>query len=450
MSLDVIVVGGGPAGSMAAVAAARTGAKTLLVEQYGCLGGALTVMGTHPMMTFHNKAGRQLIGGLAQEVVDRLVRRGWSPGHIQDSITYNSTLTPFDAEGLKIVLDEMVTEAGIEVRFHSLVVEVERKGDRIAAVTVANRGGLSRMEATLFIDATGDADVAARAGVPCILGRGDGTIQPMTMNAKVANVDMVRVRAYAHEHPEDFWFKDGSNVGLRVLDATPRVSLGGFQKAWKAAKERGEIDIPKGDVLFFETATPGVVVLNSTRIQGLDPTNPIDLSRAEMIGRQQVQQLFRFLIRHAPGFEKSILLDTPAQVGVREGRHPQGVYVLQADDLLGEKVFPDPIMQAGYPIDIHGASGTDTQSRHMSEEAAYQIPLRSLLVVSPSNLILAGRSISATHEAAAAIRVSPLAMGIGHAAGTLAGLAIKGADACHDVPYSDVRRKLLEQGAILP
>jgi hypothetical protein len=449
-AMDVVVIGGGPSGAMAAVAAARGGARTLLVEQYGCLGGALTVMGTHPMMTFHNKAGRLLIKGLAQEVVDRLVQRGWSTGHIPDAITYNSTVTPFDSEGLKIVLDEMVTEAGIEVLFHTMLAGVEREGDRITAVTLVNRAGLSRVQAKVFIDATGDADLAVMAGVPCVMGRGDGVIQPMTMNAKVANVDMAKVRAYAHEHPEDFWFKDGAVAGLEVLDEAPRVSLGGFRKAWGEAKVRGEVDIPRGDVLFFETATHGVVALNCTRIQGLDPTKPGDLSRAEMLGRKQVQQVYTFLRQHAPGFENAVLMDTPAQVGVREGRHPQGVYVLQADDLLEEKVFPDPIMQAGYPIDIHGSSGSDTKSRHLRPEGAYQIPLRCLLVRSPNNLILAGRAISATHEAAAAIRVSPLAMGIGQAAGTLAGLAIKGAGDCNAVPYPDVRRVLLEQESMLP
>ena len=447
-TFDVLIVGGGPSGVMAAIAAARNGARTLLVEQYGYLGGALTVMGTHPMMTFHNKAGRQLISGLAQELVDRLVKRGSSPGHILDSITYNSYLVPFDAEGMKVVLDEMVTAAGVTVLFHTLLVDVERAGDRIAAVTLANRGGLTRIPAKVFIDATGDADVAARAGVPCVMGRGDGAIQPMTMNFKIANVDMGAVRRYAHEHPEDFWFKDGAPAALKILDETPCVSLGGFRKAWQEAKVRGEVDVPRGDVLFFETATPGVVGVNCSRVQGLDPTNPFDLSKAEMLGRQQVQQVFAFLKKHAAGFANGILLETPAQIGVRESRHPQGVYVLQADDLLNETKFPDPILQAGYPIDIHSATGDGTTSRHLRHEGAYQIPLSCLLAGKPVNLLLAGRAISATHEAAAAIRVTPLAMGIGQAAGTLAALA--GDGNVVGVPYRQVSERLRVQGVLLP
>lgn len=447
---DVLVIGGGPSGVMAAVAAARLGASVRLIEQYGCLGGGLTVMGVHPMMTFHNRAGRQLIGGLAQELVNRLVACGASPGHIPDSIQYNSTVTPFDSEALKGVLDEMVTEAGVEVLFHTLLTGAERAGGRLAAVTLANRAGLSRVEARLFIDATGDADLAARAGVPCVMGRGDDVWQPMTMNFKLANVDLAKVRAFAHAHPEEFWFKDGPEAGLAVLDRTPRVSLGGYRLTWQAAKARGEVDVPREDVLFFETATPGVVVVNTSRVQGLDPTDPAELSRAEMIGRRQVRQVYGFLRKHAAGFEKALLLDTSAQIGVREGRHPQGVHQLTADELLGETRFPDPVLQAGYPVDIHAPKpGLESRNRFLRPEAAYQVPMRCLLVAEPDNLVLAGRAISATHEAAAAIRVTPIAMALGQAAGVLAARATARGVAAAAVPYDDVREQLINQGALL-
>lgn len=447
---DVVVIGGGPSGVMAAVAAARQGAATLLVEQYGCLGGALTVMGVHPMMTFHNKAGRQLIGGLPQELVDRLVARGSSPGHIPDSITYNSTVTPFDVEGLKVVLDEMVVEAGVRVLFHSLLAGVEREGDRIGAVRLAHRSGLALVPARVFVDATGDADLAALAGVPCELGRGDGVWQPMTMNFKLANVDMAAVRAFAHAHPEEFWFKDGAEQGLAVLDRTPRVSLGGYRLTWQAAKARGEADVPREDILFFETATPGVVVVNTSRVQGLDPTDPAGLSRAEMIGRRQVQQIYAFLRKHAAGFGQALLLDTPAQIGVREGRHPQGLHRLTAEDLVDEVRFPDPVLHAGYPIDIHAPRpGMESRNRFLRPDAAYEVPMRSLCVAEPRNLVLAGRAISATHEAAAAIRVTPIAMALGQAAGTLAALAADGTDAAA-VSYARLRKELEKQGVSLP
>lgn len=446
---DVLVVGGGPGGIGAAVAAARNGARTLLVDAYGCLGGALTVMGTHPMMTFHNKAGRPLVGGLPQELVDRLVRRGASPGHIPDAITYNSTVTPFDVEALKGVLDDLAAEAGVAVLFHTTMVDAVVVDARIVNVVLANRGGLSRVAARVFIDATGDADLAARAGVACTLGRGDGTLQPLTMNFLLAHVDMARVRAYAHAHPEDFWFKDGAEAGLAALDRAPCVSLGGFRKAWNDARERGEVTIPRGDVLFFETATPGVVAVNSTRLQGLDPTDPWDLSRAEVLGRQQVRQVFGFLRRYAPGFENAALVATPAQVGVREGRHPEGRYRLEAADLVNATRFSDPILMGGYPIDIHATKpGAGDCTVHLPNDAAYQVPLRCLLPVGVDNLVLSGRAISATHEASAAIRVTPLAMGIGQAAGTLAALATDGS--VGSVAYGALRARLLSQHALLP
>jgi hypothetical protein len=446
----VVVVGGGPSGTVAAIAAARLGARTLVIEQYGFLGGALTAMGVHPMMSFHNRAGQQLVAGIAQEVVECLVAVGASPGHIPDSIMYNSTLTPFDSTMLRLVYEEMLAEAGGEVLFHAMLVHAAVTEERLTHLIVGTRAGLVRIDADIVIDATGDADLAALAGVPCILGRGDGTIQPMTMNMKVANVDMGAVRRYAEEHPEDFWFKDGPEAGIARLRLTPRVSLGGFRHAWQAAKAAGEVDNPREDILFFETATPGVVVLNVSRIQELDPTDPIDLTRAEQIGRQQCRQLLAVLRERCPGFSQSLPMDGPVQVGVREGRHPQGRYTLTAEDLVNEVPFADPIARGGYPIDIHATRpGSASQSVHMRADAAYAIPLQSLLVEAPANLLLAGRAISATHEASAAIRVTPIAMATGQAAGTLGALAVGEGMPPVEVPYAQVRDALLAGGAIV-
>lgn len=446
---DVIVIGGGPSGTMAAIAAARQGARTLVVEQHGFLGGSLTAMGVHPMMSFHNRAGERVVGGLAQELVDRLVALGASPGHVLDAIGFNRTVTPFDAEAMKGCLDDLLAEAGGEVLYHALLAGVEVVDGRIRTLALATRAGLLAAGCGCVVDASGDADVCAMAGVPFVHGRAaDGATQPMTMNLKVAGVDTDAVRAYVEAHPEDFWFKDGPEAGLAAMRASPRLSLGGFQRAWQAAKARGEIDIPRNDVLFFETATPGEVVLNVSRIQGLDPTDPVQLSQAERIGRRQCRQVFAFLRQHAPGFAGIRMVGTPAQVGVRESRHPQGLHVLQAEELVHETPCPDPVARGGYPIDIHAPDGAETRAVHMREAARYAIPLRSLLVAAPANLVLAGRALSATHEAAAAVRVTPIAMAIGQAAGTVAALArTHGAAAA--VPYAAVRQALLAGGAVL-
>jgi len=449
---DVIVLGGGPSGAIAATAAGSIGAKTLLVEKQGFLGGSLTSMGVGPMMSFHNKSGRQVVKGIPQRLIDRLMARGASPGHVPDSITYCSTVTPFDSEALKQELEGLASEQGVTLLYHTQLAAVERAGPRVGSVVLCHKAGLSRERATVFVDATGDADFASRAGVPFQMGRAsDSAMQPMTMNLKVGNVDGAKIRAYAEANPEEFWFLDGPEAGLAKLRASARISLGGYRSLWKAARERGEVDINRGDVLFFETATPGVFIINTSRIQGLDATNPFDLSRAEMEGRRQCQQIFRFLRTHCPGFAEAVLMGTGPHIGVRESRHCQGQYLLRADDLIQQTRFPDTIAVGGYPIDIHSPTGEDTESVHLPDDIAYEIPMRSLLAQEPDNVVLVGRGISATHEAAAAIRVTPIAMAIGQAGGTLAALSALDPQGRPPArfPNAAVRERLLRDGAFL-
>jgi hypothetical protein len=449
---DVVVMGGGVSGSIAAIAAARLGARTLLVEEQGYLGGSLTSMGVGPMMSFHNGAGEQLVLGLPEELIARLARRGASPGHIPDTTTYCSTVTPFDSEELKIELETMLAEAGGEILYHTQLAAVQREGDRIAGIVVCNKAGLTAIHAKAFIDSTGDGDLASRAGAAFQSGRErDGMSQPMTMNLKVGNVDTAALRAYVEAHPEDFNWPQGGEAGLARLRVSPRVSLGGFKKAWSAARAAGEVEVPRDDVLFFETATPGVIIVNTSRVQGLDATNPFELSRAEGIGRRQCAQIFAFLRKHAAGFAQAIRMDTAPKIGVRESRHIAALYRITAEDLVHERVFADPIALGGYPIDIHSPNGAQTDSVHLRPEACYQIPLRSLLVAEPANLVVVGRCIGATHEAAAAFRVTPIAMAIGQAGGVTAALAARADEGrTATVGYDRVRRELVAQGAKLP
>jgi hypothetical protein len=449
---DLIVVGGGVSGSAAAIAAARAETRVLLVEEQGFLGGSLTAMGVGPMMSFHNPAGEQVVRGIPDELIRRLQARGASPGHIPDTTTYCSTVTPFESEELKIELETMLTEAGGQLLYHTQLAAADMDGDRIAAVVVCNKAGLTALRAKVYVDATGDADLAARAGVPFHHGRAaDGLAQPMTMNLKLANVDTSAIRAYARRHPEDFlWHPLGAAEGLRRLETSPRLSLAGFLGAWQAARERGEVEVPRDQVLFFETPIPGVVIVNTSRIAGLDATDPFQLSRAETIGRRQCAQIFRFLREYAPGFAQAVRMDTAAKIGVRETRHIAGLYQLTAEDLTNAREFPDAIALGGYPIDIHAPSAAMTITTHLRPDTRYQIPLRSLLVARPANLLVVGRGISATHEAAAAFRVTPIAMAIGQAGGVTAAEAARRNVSPAQVPFAVIRERLVQQGAQLP
>lgn len=450
--LDVAIVGGGVSGSVAAIAAARAGARVLLIEEQGFLGGSLTAMGVGPMMSFHNPAGEQVVRGIPDEIISRLQARGASAGHIPDTTTYCSTVTPFDSEELKIELETMLAEASGQVLFHTQLAAVERSDERIARIVVCNKAGLTPVTARVFVDATGDGDLAARAGAGFQNGRAhDGAAQPMTMNLKLANVDTSALRAYAIAHPEEFlWHPGGAAEGVARLKVSPCVSLAGFTSAWREARARGEVDVPRDHVLLFETPQRGVVIVNTSRVTGLDATDPLQLSRAEAIGRRQCAQIFAFLRRHAPGFERAVRMDTAAKIGVRESRHVAARYILTAADITEERSFPDTIALGGYPIDIHAPDEATTNTTHLRPDTTYRIPLRSLLVAQLENLIVVGRCIGATHEAAAALRVTPIAMAIGQGGGVAAAEAARRGVAPADVPFAAIRERLLAQGARLP
>jgi len=447
---DVIVAGGGPSGSMAALAAARNGANVLLLEQYAFLGGTLTAMGVGPMLSFHNNVGEQVIQGYPEELVQRLMAMGGSPGHVEDVITYCATMTPFDAEALKIALEEMLTEAGVTILYHTMLVGVERKGDRVEAVIGANKAGLTRFRATYFIDSTGDGDLSYRAGLPFKYGRDkDQLTQPMTMKLKVGNVDREALKRYAKNYPERCLFDYGEEEGLARLERSPRISLKAFIPELKAARDAGEVNVQREFVLLFETGSPGTFIINVSRIQGLNGTDPYDISKAEMIGRQQCTEIFEFLVKRCPGFERAIRMDTSAQVGIRETRRIEGLYTMTEEDVLEGKIFADSLVLGGYPIDIHSPDKPETETKFFRLGTIYGVPLRSVLTSEVTNLFMNGRCLSATHEALAGIRTTPQLMGLGQGVGTVAAMAVKTGRPPLEIPFADIRAALEAEGAFL-
>lgn len=444
---DVVVSGGGVSGTVAAIAAGRCGARVLILEQNGYLGGTLTGCGVGPMMTFH--AGEtQVIKGIMEEIVQRLVKRGYSTGHVHDTTRYISYLTPFCSEGLKLILDEMVEEAGCEVLFHTFVGGVETEDSKITGLTVCNKDGMNQIKAKVVIDATGDGDVSAFAGAPMTKGRAeDGLAQPMTMKMKFCNVDTNKLRSYLKSHVEEF-SRLVHNQDL--LNGTEPLAVAGFVKEFKKAKDQNEIEIPREDILFFETNRPGEFIINTTRIIDHDATNAASLSDAERIGRQQCEQLERFLRKHVPGFENALLEFTGPSVGVRGSRQLSGDYILTAEDILERCSFKRVIAHSAYPIDIHNPEGEGTNSHFLSEPGTYySIPYDVLTCPQFSNLIVVGRCISATFEAQAAIRVTPTVGAIGHAAGIAAAQAAKEELDVHAVDVHAVQKVLKEQNAFI-
>jgi hypothetical protein len=439
---EVIVVGGGPAGIASAIASARNGAKTLLIEQYGFLGGMATAGLVGPFMTSYDIEGQApIIEGIFREVVDRMIALGAAldPAGIVGFSAYggyhhygHEHVTPFDPEALKVVAQETCLQAGVELKLHRFyvdsLVEDEGRGRRISGIVVASKSGLEAMRGEIVIDCTGDADVAARSGAPYEQGRGeDGLLQPVSLFFRVGNVEDDAVQAYMDEHPEDE----------------------SFRSIVREAMERGEFSHTKNWFTMFRMPRAGEWWANVSRVHHVDATDADQLTRAEIDGHRQVLYLVDFMRKRLPGFQDCILIDTGTQIGVRETRRIVGQYVLTAEDVLGARHFADAIARVSFPIDIHDVQGGGGRFEGPRDGPYYTIPYRCLVPLRIDNLLVAGRPISATHEAHGSLRVMPPCFATGQAAGTAAALALETDVRPREVNVELLRESLVQQGALV-
>ncbi len=433
---DVIVAGGGPAGIAAAVAAARNGAKTLLIERNGWLGGMATSGLVHPFMPSY--AGDKPINkGIFWEIVERLVKQGaaihpdltrMETGYTGFVVWPHAHVTPFDAEILKWVIQDLIEESKVEVLLHSIVAGAIRDGERAKGLILENKSGRMVVEASVIVDATGDADVANFLGAEYEKGNPvDGSLQPATIFFRLGGVNRAKVDAYIKEHPEERHFKTFAAI----------------------AKEKGEFIPSKHDVLFFYTPREDEVAINTTRIHGVDGTNVFDLTKAEFETRRQVRILYGFFRKYVPGFENCYITTTAPEVGIRETRRIVGEYCLTKDDVLGTKQFSDNIAQCAYMIDIHDRKKTQLFYTAIPEGRSYGIPYRCLLPVKIENLLVAGRSISCTQEAQGSLRVMPPSFSLGQAAGTAAALAVRHGVSPRAVDRTELRALLASQDQVV-
>lgn len=443
--VDVLVVGGGPTGIAAAVAAARGGARTRLIERHGYLGGNLTAGLVGPCMTSYSLDGKQqLIRGIFEEFVQGMVAIGGAihPSEVPASTAYCSFIeyghdkvTPFQPEAAKIVAQRMCLAAGVDLLFYAMVVDAfteegESGTPRVAGVVCAAKGGLHVQRAKVIVDCSADGDVAAFSGVTTHYGReSDGLVQPLTQFFRVQGVKDDVVEEYIQSRGEYRPFNE-------IVD--------------KATKE-GRFTIPRRGIGLYKTLDPGVWRINTGRVLKRDGSNAFDLTKAELEGREQTMQLIAFFRDELPGFEECSLLDTAAQIGVRETRRIDGEYMLTFEDLRTGRHFEDTVAMCAYPVDIHDPTGSGGGMEHGIGAAAnvYEIPYRVMVPKNRDGLLVSGRAVSATHEALGAIRVMPPCFALGQAAGVAASIAVRNEVAPRQVGYNELRSTLLENDAYL-
>lgn len=403
---DLLVVGGGIAGVAAAVSAARQGLTVLIVEKFGCLGGALCNSLVYPFMQHRTlESGKLLSDGIFGEIKKRHADYGEASW-----------------ETFKFVFDDMVTEAGVDVLFHATVFQIHTDGRTLKAVSVATKSGIVECEARYFLDASGDGELLMMAGCDYQLGReSDGFCQPMTTCFRMSGVDIER---FKQEHEE-------------------------LIRLYNQQQQEGRIRNPRENILVFYGQGKDILHLNTTRVVKLNPVDAVEVSRAEMEARRQVWEMFTFLKTHAPSCENAELITIANHIGVRESRKLKGVYILTGDDLRQMVHFDDTIAVANYSIDIHNPTGTGTTMYKFEKDNYYYIPYRSLLPKEYDNMLVAGRCLSADHEAHSAARVMPTCACMGEAAGTAFAVSNDTGATLHAVDVQEVRRRLTCAGAVV-
>jgi len=423
--VDVVVCGGGPAGLCAAVAAARLGANTLIVERHGFFGGMLTAGFIGTLSKFNDLSQTQLdyptpkliIRGIALEFVERLKAVGGIIGEPERDLWLL-----YDLEATKFVADQMLEEAGVNVLLHSWVAQSIVEDGAVRGVFVENKSGRQAVLAKVVVDCTGDGDVAAWAGVP--FEKGDA-LQPMTLQFRAAGVEV-------KNYPARLAIKSEVNL----------------YKLIEQAHGRGQYPIPQRTPWMSSLARRDEVIINGTRIFG-DATDADTLTRAEIEGRKQVHFLINFLRENFPPFRTAHLVDTGAQVGIRETRRIMGEYVLAADDILAFREFDDAITRCAYPVDVHSSTGHGVKMVYFPSGKSYTVPYRCLVPRRVDNLLVAGRCISATREALGSVRVMSQCMALGHAAGAAAALAAQTGTTPRQLDAGKLQDALRKQGAYL-
>lgn len=446
---DLLVCGGGMTGFAAAVTAARHGLKTAIIEKMGCLGGVATSCGVNQFLAgrkYDEQTGTivRKVGGIFDELTDRLIAQGDAIEPDTIDINFNPhgwyprmvAGIPFDHEKLKILLDEMCQEAGVDLYYFTNIIDVHVEDKRLSHIIVHNKSGLFALRAGCFVDATGDADVAFLSGCRTIKGRlGDHLMTPATLEMHVEGVDWKAYVEYQNAHQ------------------SPKLV-----ELIKPLKESGEWNFFTDIFIAIQLTEQDVFMVNTIRQKGVDGTDGNSLTQAMIEGRKENLKLFEIMKAHFPGFGQARIRKIFEHVGIRETRRIVGRHTVTLEEALQGKTYddcvasttynfdlPDPIIQSYDPM-----MGAVTNPHDKREHETIQIPYRSMLPQPMTNLIVAGRCVSVEREVLGAVREMGPCMGMGHAAGLASSLAVQDGVEYPAVDTRKLQKMLIEERCLLP
>jgi hypothetical protein len=429
---DVVVVGAGPGGLGAALFSARCGYKTLLVEQYGLPGGMAVSAEVHPFMRSHCQ-GDSLDAPVYPEWIAAMQR--YLPTPIVEQMRQGNGYweRSINKEAAALGAEDLLLEAGVEVLYHHRLCLAEVENRRIRSLVLHRKDGFCAVQGKMFVDCSGDGDLAALAKCRYEKGNGDGWCQPMTLCFKLSHVNAKYL---------------SDDNGTRIFDPAWRRML---TEKFQEALGRGQIKCPRENVLIFpfQLADEGVIHFNTTRVVKLDATNGIELSQAEIEGRRQLREILFWLRSEIPDFENCRLMSMGVQIGVRESRRILGRAYLQREDFDQCRKFPDAIARCSYSIDIHSPTGAGTVHAYLPNDEFYEIPYGCIVPADCDNLTIGGRPVSADVAVHSSLRIMPTAVSLGQAAGLAAAMACEQNCSPADLSGIEVRKRLKDMGARL-
>lgn len=420
--VDVLVIGGGPAGVAAAFAAGRMGKKTLLVEQFNCLGGVATAGGHgHICLYSSYDSDERVVGGIPFEMARRVTEAGYG--------IYNNSVADFEVEGMKLVLEEMAESSDVSLLYHTFFCDTVVENGKVTGTIIQNKSGRQMIRAERIIDCTGDGDVAAKAG--CSFEVGDeesGLCQPVTLMFTIGGVDNNKVHPF-------------------------RVGRWNLEDVWKEAIANGDMSPFQTRIMgwWWTPTRPDQIGVNFTHVTHIDTTKAEDLTKATLIARKQAYEAIEVYRKYVPGMESCYMISTPNTIGLRESRRICGDYTLTKEDVLSQKEFSDSIGYGSFFIDIHNCDGPgiDAKAQRPDPGFKYQIPYRILIPRDVDNLLVAGRCASCTHEALGSLRVMPQCGTMGQAAGAASALSLDAGVTTRQVDISSLQNTLREQDCII-